>query len=45
MFQLILMLIVGWICIDSHVSNIYLGGVFQSIDKQIIDRMQEMKRY
>ena len=39
------MLIVGWICIDSHVSNIYLGGIFQSIDKQLIDRMQEMKRH
>ena len=41
MFQLILMLI----CIYSLVSNICLGGILQSTDKQPIDRMQEMKRH
>ena len=45
MFQLILMLVVVWICIDSLVSNICLGGILQSMDKQPIDRMQEMKRH
>ena len=45
MFQLILMLVVVWICIDSLVPNICLGGILQSIDKQPIDRMQEMKRH
>ena len=45
MFQLILMLVVVWICIDSLVSNICLGGILQSTDKRPIDRMQEMKRH
>ena len=45
MCQLILMLIVAWICIYSLVSNICLGGILQSTDKQPIDRMQDMKRH
>ena len=36
MFQLILMLVVVWICIDSLVPNICLGGILQSTDKQPI---------